>query len=78
MALQKPTITNCVDGKEHTWLIVTEENDEQGTRFEHRWCQKCGALTQVVYDENQAPVAVLGPDNNPYLMVPKIMAAVAK
>ena len=79
MALQKPTIVQCVDGKEHGWLIVTEEADNQGTRFEHRWCSKCGSLTQVIYNEQGEPVAVLGPDQkSPYLMVPRIMAAVAK
>lgn len=78
MALQKPTITVCVDGKDHSWMIVADEFDEKKIKFEHRWCQKCGALTQVVYNRQGESIAVLSGENTPYLMVPRIMSAVAK
>ena len=78
MALKKPTITSCIDSKDHQWLIVAEETDAQGGKWEHRWCQKCGALTQVTYDGNGQPIAVLNQDKSIYLMIPKVLNAVAK
>ena len=78
MALQKPTISKCIDGKDHSWLIVTEETDANNAKWEHRWCKKCGALTQVTYDESGQPIAVMNDDNTHYLMRPKVLDIVAK
>jgi hypothetical protein len=78
MTLKKPTITECVDGKEHAWLIVSEEKDEQNHVWEHRWCQKCGALTQVIFNSDGVPVAVMNEDKTPFVMVPKVLAAVIR
>ncbi|MEW6267135.1 MAG: hypothetical protein AB1641_29015 [Thermodesulfobacteriota bacterium] len=78
MALQRPNITQCVDGKDHGWMIVTEETDQGGARWEHRWCQKCGVLTQVTYNAQGEPIAVLNEDKTHYLVVPKILSLLIK
>ncbi|MBF0528789.1 MAG: hypothetical protein HQK55_05875 [Deltaproteobacteria bacterium] len=77
MALQKPTITQCVDGKGHAWMIVSEEGDD-ANKWEHRWCQKCGVLTQVTYDPQGQPIAALNDDGTQYLMTPKVLMAVIR
>jgi hypothetical protein len=79
MALQKPDISVCIDGKNHVWMIVAEDNSQaDGLRLEHRWCKKCGCLTQVgIEPDNQAVVAV-SEDGSPHLAVPKILAALIK
>ena len=76
--MKKPTITTCIDGKGHAWLIACEETDERGGKWEHRWCQKCGALTQVTYNEQGEPIAVVNSDKTPFLLVPKVVDAVTK
>ncbi len=78
MAMKKPTITECIDGKGHGWLIVCEEVDPEGAKWEHRWCQKCGALTQVTYNAQGEPIAVMADDKSYYLMVPKVLNAVIR
>jgi hypothetical protein len=78
MALKKPTISSCVDGKDHLWLIVAEEKNEDQPSWEHRWCQKCGALTQVTYDEAGQAIAVMDQNNSHFLMLPKVLAGLAK
>ena len=78
MALSKPTITACIDGKEHSWLIVAEEQNDGGQRWEHRWCQKCGALTQVTYNEDGQAIAVLNEDKSHFLLVPKIFGVIIR
>jgi hypothetical protein len=78
MALQKPTLTQCLDGKEHAWLIVVEETDASGALWEHRWCQKCGGLTQVTYDASGQPIAVMGEDKAHFFMTPKILGLFIK
>ena len=78
MALKKPTITDCIDAKEHAWLIVSEETDADGSHWEHRWCQKCGVLTQVIYDEEGQPIAVLNEDGSHYLQTPKVLSMLIK
>jgi hypothetical protein len=78
MGLQKPTITTCIDGKEHAWLIVSEETGAGQAAWEHRWCQKCGTLTQVTYDDEGNAIAVMNRDNTHYFLVPKVLNAVAK
>lgn len=79
MALQKPQISDCIDGKPHTWMIVAEENPgDPGARLEHRWCKKCGCLTQVGFDSaGQATVAV-DDDGSPHLATPKILDVLIK
>lgn len=77
MALQKPTITQCVDAKGHAWMIVSEEGGGDN-RWEHRWCQKCGVLTQVTYDQDGQPLAVMNDDGTHFLVVPKILLALIK
>ena len=78
MSLKKPTISSCIDGKGHGWLIVSTETDENGAPWEHRWCQKCGVITQVTYNEKGEPIAALNSDNSHYLMVPKVLDAVTR
>jgi hypothetical protein len=79
MALQKPKISDCIDGKAHLWMIVAEENaGDQAARLEHRWCKKCGCLTQVGFDSaGQATVAV-DEDGSPHLATPKILDVLIK
>lgn len=78
MALKRPTITSCIDDKGHAWLIVSEETDDGGQLWEHRWCQKCGALTQVVYNSKGEPIAVKNPNDTPFLLIPKVLLSVTK
>lgn len=78
MALVKPTISQCIDGRGHSWMIVSEETDNNGAKWEHRWCNKCGVLTQVTYDESGEPIAVMADDKNLYLMIPKVLDLVIK
>lgn len=80
MALQKPSISECIDGKGHIWMIVAEEGsgDNPADRLEHRWCKKCGSLTQVGFDaDNQAAFAV-DEDGEPHLAIPRILDALIK
>ena len=77
MAYQKPNITQCIDGRNHSWMIVSEE-EINGTSWEHRWCQKCGALTQVTYNEEGEAIAVMDDNGNHYLMQPVILSKIAK
>jgi hypothetical protein len=79
MALQKPDISICIDGKTHIWMIVAEENAPGGTsRLEHRWCKKCGCLTQVGFGADNQPVVAVDEDGSPHLVTPKILAALIK
>ena len=78
MSLKKPTITECIDGKGHFWMVVSEEVDAHGIQWEHRWCQKCGGLTQVTIDDQGQAVAAMTDDKNYYLMLPKVLSAVIK
>lgn len=78
MALKKPTITMCVDGKDHAWMIIAEENGHENGSFEHRWCQKCGVLTQIMVSTDGDAVALKGEDGGDYLVLPKVLAAVTK
>lgn len=80
MALQKPQISTCLDGRDHNWLIVATEDPMAGddSRLEHRWCRKCGCLTQVGLDLDGQPVAAIGEDGQPYLVTPKILELIIK
>ncbi|MDR1921080.1 MAG: hypothetical protein LBS31_04965 [Candidatus Adiutrix sp.] len=81
MALQKPQISTCIDGKGHVWLIVAEETPPeggQGPRMEHRWCKKCGCLTQVGFNSEGQPIVAVDEDGSPHLAVPKILDALIK
>jgi len=79
MALQKPDISVCIDGKTHSWMIVAEDNSQgDGFRLEHRWCKKCGCLTQVGMGSDNQPVVAVSEDGSPHLATPKILAALIK
>ncbi|MDR0880984.1 MAG: hypothetical protein LBP55_00330 [Candidatus Adiutrix sp.] len=79
MALQKPQISVCIDGKAHTWMIVAEDNSQgPEARLEHRWCKKCGCLTQVGFGADDQPVVAVGEDGTPHLATPKILGALIK
>jgi hypothetical protein len=69
----KPTVKRCVDGGDHHWLVVNEDTDiVKKTRWERRWCEKCGVLTQVtVDDDGNATVLLKG--TRPHLVVPKLV-----
>lgn len=82
MALQKPQITVCIDNKTHSWMTVAVEekvDQDKCRRLEHRWCRKCGCLTQVgfITDDSQ-PVVATNDDDTPYLVNPKILDALIK
>ncbi len=77
MALQKPSISECIDGKDHTWMIVAEDS-AGGVRLEHRWCKKCGCLTQVGFDADNQPAVAVDEDGSPHLSVPKILDVLIK
>ena len=77
----KPTVKRCIDGKEHLWLIVNEDTDIiHNTRWERRWCRKCGALTQVTVDaDGKASVLMSGPKGKtPHLVLPQVIQALGK
>ncbi|MCL2029611.1 MAG: hypothetical protein FWG97_04270 [Deltaproteobacteria bacterium] len=79
MALQKPEISVCIDGKTHVWMIVAEDNSQgDDFRLEHRWCKKCGCLTQVGIGLDNQPVVAVNEDGSPHLATPKILAALIK
>ncbi|MDL2259795.1 hypothetical protein LJB99_02815 [Deltaproteobacteria bacterium OttesenSCG-928-K17] len=79
MALQKPQVAVCIDGKAHIWMIVAEDTDQgDGSRLEHRWCKKCGCLTQVGFGPDNQPVVAVDEDGSPHLATPKILNALIK
>jgi hypothetical protein len=79
MALQKPEISVCIDGKTHAWMIVAEDNSRgDGSRLEHRWCKKCGCLTQVGIGSDSQPVVAVSEDGSPHLAAPNILGALMK
>ncbi|MDR1044287.1 MAG: hypothetical protein LBP33_04100 [Candidatus Adiutrix sp.] len=78
MALQKPQITSCIDGKAHAWMIVAEDSSGEGGRLEHRWCKKCGSLTQVGFGADGQPIVAVDEDGTPHLATPKILDALIK
>ena len=81
MALQKPDISVCIDGKTHAWMIVAEDKSAGDSfRMEHRWCKKCGCLTQVGLGQgaDSQPVVAVDEDGAPHLATPKILAAIIK
>ena len=80
MALQKPQISVCIDGKTHIWMIVAEDNSQgdPASRLEHRWCKKCGCLTQVGFGPDDQPVVAVDEDGSPHLATPKILEALIK
>lgn len=77
MALQKPQVTECIDGKAHIWMIVAEDRTDDN-RLEHRWCKKCGCLTQVGFGPDGQPVVAVDEDGSPHLAVPKILSVLIK
>ncbi|MBU2548175.1 MAG: hypothetical protein KKB20_07200 [Proteobacteria bacterium] len=78
MKAQQPTISVCIDGKNHIWLIVSSFALDGGAPAEHRWCQKCGALTQVMIDESGEAVVLTDGNAEPYLVLPKILDIMIK
>lgn len=81
MAMQKPQIGLCIDGKQHAWMVVAEENVQAGDigKLEHRWCKKCGCLTQVGISASTGdPVVAVNEAGQPHLAVPKILNIVIK
>ena len=59
-------------------MVVSEEVDAQGMHLEHRWCQKCGGITQVIINEQGQAIAAMADDKNYYLMLPKVLSAMIK
>lgn len=60
-------------------MIVAEDNSQgpEG-RLEHRWCKKCGCLTQVGFSPDGQPVVAVDQDGTPHLATPKILSALIK
>ncbi|MDR1051819.1 MAG: hypothetical protein LBP95_12270 [Deltaproteobacteria bacterium] len=80
MALQKPLISTCIDGKQHSWMVVAEDAVQNGdiVKLEHRWCKKCGCLTQVGISTDGQPVVAVNEAGTPHLAVPKILDVTIK
>jgi hypothetical protein len=80
MAMQKPQISACIDGKPHSWMVVAEESIQSGdiTKLEHRWCKKCGCLTQVGIPAEGQPVVAVNESGTPHLAVPRILDVMIK
>ena len=74
----KPTVKRCVDGGDHNWLVVNEDTDIiKKTRWERRWCEKCGTLTQVTVD-GKGNATVLLNGSRPHLVTPKLVQLMTK
>ncbi|MDR2198055.1 MAG: hypothetical protein LBR53_01075 [Deltaproteobacteria bacterium] len=81
MAMQKPLISVCIDGKPHSWMVVAEEamnNGDDIVKLEHRWCKKCGCLTQVGITTAGEPVVAVSDNGAPHLAVPRILDIIIK
>jgi hypothetical protein len=80
MAMQKPQISTCIDGKPHSWMVVAEESLQSGdiVKLEHRWCKKCGCLTQVGISNDGQPVVAVNEAGTPHLAVPRILDVMIK
>ncbi len=79
MKIRKPTVTICIDGKGHDWLVVNEDTDIiNRTRWERRWCQKCGTLTQCTIDATGKAKALLTDKKRPHLVVPQLTKLMVK
>lgn len=80
MAMQKPQISTCIDGKPHSWMVVAEDAVQSGdiVRLEHRWCKKCGCLTQVGISNEGQPVVAVNEAGTPHLAVPRILDVMIK
>ncbi len=79
MKLIRPTVTACVDGKEHLWTVVQSDIDVvKGTRTERRWCKKCGALIQVRLTSQGEAVVQASKNKTPHLMLPQLVKAASK
>ncbi|MDR1040768.1 MAG: hypothetical protein LBR80_11525 [Deltaproteobacteria bacterium] len=80
MAMNKPQISTCIDSKPHSWMVVSEEPVQNGdiVRLEHRWCKKCGCLTQVGVTATGDPVVAVNEAGAPHLAVPRILDIIIK
>ncbi|MDR2349630.1 MAG: hypothetical protein LBF41_03240 [Deltaproteobacteria bacterium] len=80
MAMQKPQIGTCIDSKPHSWMVVATEpvNDGDVIKMEHRWCKKCGCLTQVGITESGEFVVAVNEAGEPHLAVPRILDFVVR
>ena len=79
MKLRRPTIKECLDGKSHSWMVVNEDTDIiKRVRWERRWCQKCGALTQCTVNAEGVARATLTEDGAPHLVLPQITKIATK
>lgn len=60
--------------------MIVAEDLSQGAdaRLEHRWCKKCGCLTQVGFSTEGQPVVAVDQDGTPHLATPKILAVLIK
>ncbi|MDR1546462.1 MAG: hypothetical protein LBU12_07120 [Deltaproteobacteria bacterium] len=78
--MQKPIISTCIDGKSHSWMVVAEENVQSGDiiKLEHRWCKKCGCLTQVGISAEGQPVVAVTETGAPHLAIPRILDVMIK
>ncbi|MDR2339157.1 MAG: hypothetical protein LBF40_03350 [Deltaproteobacteria bacterium] len=81
MAMQKPQISVCIDGKPHSWMVVAEETMsgyDDIVKLEHRWCKKCGCLTQVGITSTGEKVVAVNDVGSPHLAVPRILDIITK
>ncbi|MDR2352852.1 MAG: hypothetical protein LBF22_06750 [Deltaproteobacteria bacterium] len=78
--MQKPQISVCIDSKPHSWMVVAEEPVQSGdiVKLEHRWCKKCGCLTQVGITADGEPVVAVNEGGTPHLAVPRILEIIIK
>lgn len=64
-----PTNVKCIDGKRHSWSCICTKTEFMILR-EHKWCRKCGTLTETV-DGRRCDG---GEDNNPYAEIPRLVS----
>ena len=58
--------------------MIVAEDQAEGVHLEHRWCKKCGCLTQVGLGPDNQPVIAVDEDGAPHLAVPKILNVLIK
>ncbi|MDR1035139.1 MAG: hypothetical protein LBT40_00765 [Deltaproteobacteria bacterium] len=80
MAISEPKIDTCIDEKSHAWMVVSEESVQNGdiVKLEHRWCRKCGCLTQVGITASGDPIVAVNEAGAPHLAVPRILNIIIK
>lgn len=60
-------------------MVVNEDTDIiSQRRWQRRWCQKCGSLTQVYINDEGEAVALLNEKKKPHLVLPQLAILASK